>query len=100
MKVDIFLLLAGYSNLGNPDNACHRLSEMSIPSTELWVLWAGLVYEWERKAGRASPYARFEYGLLGPHVTEFQSQMFFQAHPLPLAPPARLGCVRLKLNYI
>ena len=54
----------------------------------------------ERKDGRARPHARFEYGLLGPHVTEFQSQMFFQAHPLPLAPPARLGCVRLKLNYI
>lgn len=70
MKVDIFLLLAGYPNLGNPDNACHRLSEIPIPSTpELWVLWAGLVNEWEMKGGRASPHAGFEYGLLGPHVT-------------------------------
>lgn len=33
-------------------------------------------------------------------LTESQSQMFFQDHPLPSAPTARLGCVRLKLNYV
>lgn len=33
MKMDLSLLLAHYSNLGNPDGACYKLSELPIPST-------------------------------------------------------------------